>query len=96
MNNIPIDEPQGALSSRCPCLKPIERRGRLKAEAKNPELARATHQRAANDPTILRISIDDKAKVKIGPYSRGGKSPIEQDRNAADHDMGGGPTLGYT
>ena len=33
---------------------------------------KAAHQRAATDQSILRISIDDKAKVKIGDFSRGG------------------------
>ena len=33
---------------------------------------KAAHQRAATVQSILRISIDDKAKVKIGDFSRGG------------------------
>ena len=33
---------------------------------------KTAHQRAATDQSILRISIDDKAKVKIGDFSRGG------------------------
>ena len=32
------------------------------------------HQQAHRDPGILRISIDTKAKVKIGNLSRGGYS----------------------
>jgi Rhodopirellula transposase DDE domain len=47
------------------------------------------HRRAKDDPSILRISIDNKAKVKLGPYSRGGKTRDLTQVNAADHDMGG-------
>jgi hypothetical protein len=39
----------------------------------------------AND-TIKRVSIDCKATVNIGPYSRGGET--RGDNQAADHDMG--------
>jgi hypothetical protein len=35
----------------------------------------------------LRISIDTKAKVKIGPFSRGGLSRAAQPICAADHDL---------
>lgn len=48
---------------------------------------KAAHQRAATDQSILRISIDDKAKVKIGEFSRGGYSRRSCDLHAADHDM---------
>jgi hypothetical protein len=40
---------------------------------------------ADSDPKKLRISLDCKATVKIGPFSRGGKSRIQQ--QAADHDF---------
>jgi hypothetical protein len=50
---------------------------------------RQAHERAKNDPTILRISIDNKAKVKLGPFDRGGKTRDPNQLNAADHDMGG-------
>ena len=36
---------------------------------------RAVRQRAGTDPTTLEISIDTKAKVHQGDYSRGGKMP---------------------
>ena len=36
----------------------------------------------------MRISIDSKAKVKIGPFSRGGPRRGQQSITAADHDMG--------
>jgi transposase len=40
---------------------------------------------ASNDPTILQISIDAKAPVKIGPFSRGGKNRVST--TACDHDF---------
>jgi transposase len=49
----------------------------------------SAHLRAANDSSILRISIDAKATVKLGPFSRGGRTRNETDAKAADHDMGG-------
>ena len=39
------------------------------------------------NPESLRISIDAKAKVKIGPFSRNGKSRDREAKKAADHDM---------
>ena len=47
------------------------------------------HRRAKEDNSILRISIDNKAKVKLGPFSRGGKTRDDNEVDAADHDMGG-------
>jgi hypothetical protein len=35
----------------------------------------AVHEQMKNDPTTLEISIDTKAKVNEGEYSRGGKKP---------------------
>lgn len=40
-----------------------------------------------DDPESLRISVDAKAKVNIGPFSRNGKSRDPEIRKAADHDM---------
>jgi hypothetical protein len=37
------------------------------------------------DPAVLRVSIDAKATVKVGPFARGGKSRIPT--AAADHDF---------
>jgi transposase len=45
------------------------------------------HTKAANDPETLRISLDTKAKVKIGEFSRGGVARGLQSVRAADHDM---------
>jgi hypothetical protein len=43
------------------------------------------NQAADADPETLRISMDAKATVKVGPFSRGGKSRAEV--KAADHDF---------
>jgi hypothetical protein len=43
------------------------------------------HQRAAFSETTLRTSIDAKAPVLIGPFSRGGKSRLG--KKGADHDF---------
>ena len=44
------------------------------------------HQTAEADPSILRLSIDTKAKVAIGNLSRGGKDRRRQAPQADDHD----------
>ena len=44
------------------------------------------HEQAADDDEIVRISIDAKDKVKVGEFSRGGKSRVEVE--AYDHDFG--------
>lgn len=41
---------------------------------------------AAADPTVLRLSLDAKAGVKVGPFSRKGKNRVETE--ACDHDFG--------
>ena len=43
------------------------------------------NQAADADPETLRLSLDAKATVKVGPFSRGGKSRAEV--KAADHDF---------
>lgn len=43
------------------------------------------NQAADEAPDVLRISIDAKATVKIGPFARGGKSRVVVE--AADHDF---------
>jgi len=40
-----------------------------------------------DDPESLRVSVDAKAKLNIGPFSRNGKSRDPEPRKAADHDM---------
>lgn len=41
--------------------------------------------RADREPGVLRVSLDTKAKVKVGPFSRGGSS--RQGLGACDHDF---------
>jgi transposase len=45
------------------------------------------HVQAATDPQTLRISLDTKAKVKIGEFSRRGEARGQEAVVAADHDM---------
>lgn len=45
----------------------------------------ALHAAAAADPTVLRLSLDAKAAVKVGPFSRRGRSRVPV--RAADHDF---------
>jgi len=48
---------------------------------------RAINARADADPESLRISVDTKATVNVGEYSRGGKSRCRTAVAAWDHDM---------
>jgi hypothetical protein len=43
------------------------------------------HAAAAATPDLLRLSIDAKATVKVGPFARGGKSRATT--KACDHDF---------
>lgn len=43
------------------------------------------HAATAADPAVLRISVDAKATVKVGPFSRRGQSRVSV--RAADHDF---------
>ena len=45
------------------------------------------NQDADQNPKSLRLSIDSKAKVKIGHLSRGGKARTLEPKRADDHDM---------
>ena len=45
------------------------------------------HAAAKTDPETLRISLDTKANVKVGPFSRGGLARGAEAVRAADHDM---------
>lgn len=49
------------------------------------EHVHAANNDADKEPNAIRISLDCKAVVKIGPFSRGGKNRIEQ--KASDHDF---------
>ena len=46
----------------------------------------AANQAADHDEQVLRLSIDSKAKVKIGNLSRGGKARGLEAQQADDHD----------
>jgi len=48
---------------------------------------REARAEAAADPDALRISIDTKAKVKVGDFSRGGQGRAAEPVKAVDHDM---------
>jgi Rhodopirellula transposase DDE domain len=48
---------------------------------------RQVHSLAGGNPETLRISLDTKAKLKIGEFSRGGMSRGQNSVRAADHDM---------
>ena len=43
------------------------------------------NEEADEDSDVLRISMDAKATVKVGPFARGGKSRVPT--KAADHDF---------
>jgi DDE family transposase len=45
----------------------------------------SVHEQAHEDNTVLRLSIDAKASVKVGPFSRHGQSRVIV--NAVDHDF---------
>ena len=49
--------------------------------------------RATQEPDTLRISLDTKAKVKVGEFSRGGRARGAGPVKAVDHDMSPGALL---
>jgi hypothetical protein len=51
------------------------------------ENVNAVNLAADNDPEAVRISLDTKATIKLGDYSRGGKSRGLESVKALDHDM---------
>jgi hypothetical protein len=48
---------------------------------------KAAHARSDNEPKTLRLSVDTKAKVKMGLFSRGGRLRCDEPIKALDHDM---------
>ena len=64
--------------------KPVKR---IKQVDEIFENVHKANKESDEDPESLRISIDSKAKVNIGPFSRNGKSRDLEPRKAADHDM---------
>ena len=70
-------------------LQRVQKTKPLKKIAEVDEIFDNVHQenhRSDNDPHSLRISIDSKAKLAIGPFSRNGKSRGKTAKKAADHD----------
>lgn len=57
------------------------------------EHVRLAHAESEQQDDCLRISMDAKAKVKVGEFSRGGKSRGRQAKKAGDHDMNPQATL---
>ena len=71
------------------CLRRVEKTKPVKKIPEVDEIFANVHQenaRADADPHTLRISIDVKAKLNIGFFSRGGKARGQQAKKAADHD----------
>jgi hypothetical protein len=70
-------------------LKKVLKTKPLKKIAQTDEIfanVASKHELAAKNDRILRISIDTKAKVKLGNLSRGGYSRLKQAPKADDHD----------
>ena len=66
--------------------KPVKRIKETEAIFANVQ---ARHEQASSDPETLEISIDTKAKVSLGDYSRGGETRSDAQGNtppAWDHD----------
>ncbi len=62
----------------------------LKKPAQVDEIFDNVHEvnrESDENPESKRLSIDAKAKLKIGPFSRNGKSRDREAKKAADHDM---------
>ena len=64
-------------------VKPLKKIPQTRAIFENVHQCNAASDKA---PQSLRISVDTKAKVKIGKLSRGGKDRAQQPRKAHDHD----------
>jgi len=71
----------------------LRRVQKTKPQKKNPETdaifanVKAAHAKSDKDDKTLRISIDAKAKIKLGEFSRGGKLRCLEPVKASDHDM---------
>lgn len=51
------------------------------------ENVRAANAESDSNPESLRISVDAKAKVKVGEFSRNGRSRDKKAKKGVDHDM---------
>ena len=71
-------------------LKRVEKTKPVKKTKEVDEIFANVHQvnkASDEDPESLRISIDTKAKVKVGDFSRGGKSRGKEVEKGLDHDV---------
>jgi len=71
------------------CLKRVQKTKPLKKIPEVDEIfgnVKRANQEADNSPSVLRISIDTKAVVKIGKYCRGGQTRSAKVPKAWDHD----------
>ena len=71
-------------------LKRVHKSKPLKKIAQVDEIFDNVHvvnRESDENPESMRISVDAKAKTKIGPFSRNGKSRDREAKKAADHDM---------
>lgn len=71
------------------CLRRVEKTKPVKKIPEVDKIFANVHQenaRADADPHTLRISVDTKAKLNIGFFSRGGKARGQKAKKAADHD----------
>jgi hypothetical protein len=76
-------------SSRVSTAHGCKNEGSKKTDLTDPtfENVRTANALADADPRTLRISVDTKANVNIGEYSRGGRSRGREPVKAGDHDM---------
>ncbi|HJH30614.1 MAG TPA: ISAzo13 family transposase, partial [Methanosarcinaceae archaeon] len=71
-------------------LKRIQKTKPLKKIPETDEIFKnvdAINRYVDDNPDVLRISIDTKAKVNVGEFSRGGKTREKEPEGALDHDM---------
>lgn len=71
-------------------LKRVQKTKPVKKIPEVDEIFKNVHQanqESDKNPHSLRISIDSKAKVKIGPFSRDGKARGKEAEKASDHDF---------
>jgi hypothetical protein len=72
------------------CLRRVKKTEPVKKIEEVDDIFDNVHQeneRSDEDSQSLRISIDTKAKLNIGPFSRNGKSRGQEAKKALDHDV---------
>jgi len=74
--------------NRLPVKKPVKNKPLKKIPQTDAifDHVHKANQTSDENPNSLRISIDCKAKVKIGHLSRGGKDRVRKPKQADDHD----------